>query len=383
MSVKSISTKKKKKVVIPRRPKTGLGAVPALDNKRGFEAIKYYFHYELDKKDIISCIKSYINKNYSKAEAKLIGYNPEYKFSMFTHYACTAYLLEQDYAFEGKNEVYPLALKKYCDELLEYGKSVEVEKLQEAALNNTPNVVPLSPQQRLANKVNDTIMVDIDELEDAWIAGEKPTLELYQLMQKHDLKGMAVPLIRPRLEGWLLEYQDAYNKDCEQAVEAYSHLTRREQKRRIDDIERMLADLDSFQSAAKAKRTPRVAKPKSADKQVAKVKYKKEDSDFKLASINPTQIVGAFRLYVFNTKYKQLIEYVCSATKGFEVSGTTIKNFDVEQSRKITLRKPQEVLPVVLKKSATQINKTIESLTTKPSVPNGRLNEETILLRVM
>lgn len=383
MSVKSISTKKKKKVVIPRRPKTGLGAVP-FENKRGWEAIKYYFHYELDKKDVIKCIKDYVARTYSKADAKIIGYNPEYKFSMFTHYAATAYCLEKDFVFEGKAEVYPSALKKYCDELLESGRELEAEKLEEAALKNaTSNVVPLSPQQRLAKKVNDTIMVDIDELEDGWIAGEKPTLELYQLMQKHDLKGMAVPLIRPRLEGWLLEYQDAYNKTCEQAVEGYSHITRREIKRRITDIERMLADLDSFASAAKAKRATRKPKPKSADKQVAKVKYKKEDSDFKLASINPIQIIDSHVLYVFNTKYKQLTKYVTTAVKGFEVSGTTIKNFDPEQSVKITLRKPEEMLPIVLKKSANQIEKAIGALTTKPSVPNGRLNEETILLRVI
>jgi hypothetical protein len=378
MSLRSISNTKKKKTVIVRRPKTGLDAVPM---NSSFNAIKFYFHYDLDKKDIIHCIKSYIKSTYTKEEAKIIGYNPEYKFSMFTHYGATAYLLENKYAFA--DDVYPQALKRYCDELLESGKELEASKLREETLNNSQSVVFISPQQRLANKVNDTIMVDIDELEDSWIVGEKPTLELYNLMQKHELKGMAVPLIRPRLEGWLLEYQDAYFKKCEQAVEGYSHLTRRELKRRIDDIERMLTDLDSFHSASKAKRATRVAKPKSADKQVAKVKYKKEDSGFKLASINPSRIIGAVRLYVFNTKYKQLTEYVSDVTKGFEVSGTTIKGFDPKQSRKITLRKPQDVLSVVLNKSPTQINKTLESLTTKPSEPNGRLNEETIILRVI
>jgi hypothetical protein len=381
MSVASISTKKKKKVVIPRRPKTGLGAVP-FDNKRGWEAIKYYFHYELDKKDIAACIKDYVKKNYSKEDAKIIGYNPEWKFTMHTHHAATAYCLEKEYAFEGKAEVYPPALKKYCDDLLESGRELEAEKLQEAALANQTNVVVLSPQQRLVAKVNNTIGVDLDELEDAWIAGEKPTLEIYNLMQKHELKGAAVSLIKPRLEGWLLDYRDAYEKNCEQAVEGYSHITRREQKRRITDIERMLADLESFGSAQKAKRAPRKPKPKSADKQVAKVKYQKENSDFKLASIDPTQIIGAYRLYVFNTKYKQLTEYVTTAVKGFEVSGTTIKNFDPAQSRKMTLRKPQDMLPIVLKKTANQIAKAIDGLTTKPSVPNGRLNEDTILLRV-
>lgn len=383
MSVKSISTKKKKKVVIPRRPKTGLGAVP-LDDRRGWEGIKYYFHYELDKKDIAKCIKDYVSKTYTKQEAKLIGYNPEYKFYMFTHYAAVAFLLEKDYDFEGKLEVYPPALKKYCDSLLESGRELEAEKLAEAAEKaKLANVVVLTPQQRLARKVNETIMEDLDELEDAWIAGEKPTIELYDLMKKYDLKGMAVPLISPWLESRLLEYRDAYDKNCEQAVEGYSHIGRREIKRRITDIERMLSDLESFKQAAKAQRSVRKPKPKSAEKIVAKLKFKKEDTEFKLASINPVSIVDSHVLYVFNTKYKQLTKYVTTSVKGFEVSGTTIKNFDADQSIKITLRKPGDMLPIVLKKTPNQIEKAIDNLTTKPSVPNGRINADCILLRVV
>lgn len=380
MSIKAISTKKKKKAPLPRRIKTGLGAVP-LDSSRGFEGIKYYFHYELDKKDVMACIKDYIKKNYSKDDAKAALAHPEYKYSMFSHYAATAFLIEKGYEFDEKTSVYPPALKKYCDSLVEDGKAILAEKALEQTV--TANVVVLSPQQRLANKVAETIMVDLDELEDAWISGEKAEIELYELMKKHELKGAAVPFIMPVLEGWLLDYSDAYNKTCEQAVEGYSHLTRRELKRRITTIEKMIADLESFKAAQKAQRAPRVKKPKAADKQVAKVKYKKEDNEFKLASISPIQIVGANKLYVFNTKYKQLTIYSTDAVNGFEISGTTIKNFYPDDSIKITLRKPADVLPDVLKKSPNQINKIIQSLTTKPSVPNGRLNEDTILLRVI
>lgn len=373
---------RKKKVVVPRRPKTGLGAVP-LDHKRGFEAIKYYFHYELDTKSCASCIKDYVKREYTEEQAKAILLCPEYKFTIMSHHAATAFLLTKDYDFGEKYSVYPPALKKYCDELLVMGQTLLEEKKQEATA--TSNIVVLSPQQRLARKVNNTIMRDLDELEDKWITGDKASMDIIPAMQKYELKGAAVPLIRPTLEGLLLDYKDAYEKNCEQAVEGYSHLTRREIKRRATELEKMLSDLDSFTSMQKAKRTVRAKKPKAADKQVARVKYKKEDGDYKIASINPTQIVGANQLYVFNTKYRQLMVYVTTATKGFEVSGTSIKNFEPDLCTKITIRanKVDEVLKAVLNKTPKQIDKFLDTINSKPSVPNGRLNEETILLRAI
>ena len=47
------------------------------------------------------------------------------------------------------------------------------------------------------------------------------------------------------------------------------------------------------------------------------------------------------------------------------------------------LRKPEEFLSVVLKKTPTQINKEWSQLTTKSSAANGRVNKETIILRAL
>ena len=123
--------------------------------------------------------------------------------------------------------------------------------------------------------------------------------------------------------------------------------------------------------------------PLAADKQVKNVKYKTEDPSFKLVSINPTHIVGKVRLYTFNTKTRVLAEYLTQAVKGFEISGTSIKNFDKANSRQVKLRKPQEFLPEIFDRTPKQISKAWSELTTKSSVPNGRINSDTILLRVL
>ena len=76
-----------------------------------------------------------------------------------------------------------------------------------------------------------------------------------------------------------------------------------------------------------------------------------------------------------------MIEYITHSTTGFEVSGTSIKNFDKE-SRQATLRKPDEILPMILNKTEKQIEKIWDTLTTKIDKPTGRVNADCILMRV-
>ena len=89
------------------------------------------------------------------------------------------------------------------------------------------------------------------------------------------------------------------------------------------------------------------------------------------------------RLFVFNVKTRTLSEYVSSGPNGLEIKGTTLQNFDEALSRSKKLRKPEEILPITLSKTARQIKNVWEKLTTKDASVNGRLNEDTILLRVL
>jgi len=135
--------------------------------------------------------------------------------------------------------------------------------------------------------------------------------------------------------------------------------------------------------ANKAVRKTRAVKPKSSDKQVAKLNYLKDDNTNKLASISPLQIPSARVLYVYNVKNKKLTEFVTDNSAGFTVSGSTLKNFDTTLSRSCGLRKPDDILPQILKKTQKQIDNVFKGLTTKVSVPAGRINKDCILLRVM
>ena len=377
MSLTALKGKKTKKKVLRARARTGLAGIPV---DKGFNAVKDYFHLQVDKKDCVSQVKTWIKKNFPEP-SKYILANPEYHFSM-THHAATAFWYNND--LYKNNDADGNTAKEFLNNLfdkmiplIEKGKVIYEEK------QKANNIVSISPAVKLMRKINNTIMQELLDLEDKWIDGDDATINIYDRFKYHGLTNTAISHVKPMIEGWLLDYEDAYYKRCDQAVEGYSHLKRSTLNHRIKVCKAMLEDLERIRSATKATRNVKVKRPKSVDKQVARVQYKKEDNDFKIVSINPIQIPTKSRLYAFNTKSKMVIEYITESVNGFEISGSTIKNFSKGLSRTICLRKPLDFLPIVLQKTPKQINDAWKLLKTKTKVPNGRINKDTILLRVL
>jgi len=372
---KKPATKKKS---IPKRPKTGLKAIP-LD--RDFRYCRAFFQEEVDQKDIIKLCKDYVRKAFSKSEAQAILANPEYHFSMYSGRAASIFWENHGLTFEEPFQEYPERVYQAYAELIEPGQAILDSRKKDEDAKAQRKVV--SPQELMRRKVNSTVGYDLDYLEDEWIEGKTTDIDLYTQFQKHELKGASAPYLKDRVEAMRAEYQGAYDKTDDQLVEAFSHLSRKELKRRLEVCDTMSADLDKIQAASKATRKKRTPKARTADKQIKYFKYLKEDkTNYKLVSVDPLSVPGAFRLYTFNVKNRELTEYTTLAANGFEIKGTTIQNFDPESSRKTRLRKPDAFLPIVLKKTVNQIGKEWDKLTTKTSVPTGRINADTILLRV-
>ncbi len=379
--------KKKKKVVTRTRTriKTGLAGAP-IDT---FEKFKRYIHTEIDKKVISTIITDYIHQTCSKEDQKYISACPEYMFTTRSHIAAC---IHWKYALGG--EFKPRTVIKNKEEITIFydgnkaiseflSKSIELGKSLKRVSGNSKPIIVISPKERLLNKINKTVMIDLDYIEDSWIDNKKDVskLDLYTAFKGHGLTGASVPHVRARLMTWLSEYSDAFNNTCEQAVEGYSHIIRRIIRKRIDIINVMLGDLDKVLSASKAVRKTRVVKPKSVSKQLEKLKYQKESLEFKISSIQVSSIIGAMRLFVFNSKTREISEYISTSSKGFEVKGTTLQNVS-DVSRKTRLRKPEEFLTIVQKKTIKQIDTAWKLLTSRLGVPKGRLNSDTIILRV-
>lgn len=177
-----------------------------------------------------------------------------------------------------------------------------------------------------------------------------------------------------------------------QLKEGYAHLKKSDIKLFRIAIEELLAALNFVIDQAKATRKPRKPKVYSADKLVAKLKFKKVDEKYKLASIDPAQIVGATELWVFNVKTRKIGKYVASNIDpkgmnrdgtGLSVKGTTILGFDEKQSIQKTLRKPEEQLKEFKDSGKVKLRKFLEDIKTTDTKLNGRSNTDTVLLKVI
>lgn len=163
----------------------------------------------------------------------------------------------------------------------------------------------------------------------------------------------------------------------EQLNDGYSHLSKSKLKAAMQyviDIENVVAAYGIKVKVAK----PRVVKQKSPLVLVKNVKYKLEDSELKLKSVNPTEIIGASEVWLYNTKYKKLIKYSGS---NITVKGTTLTNYDVDDSWSKTIRKPA-MLNDFIKQPKKKMETEFKNIKTSSTVPNGRINQDTLILKV-
>jgi hypothetical protein len=108
------------------------------------------------------------------------------------------------------------------------------------------------------------------------------------------------------------------------------------------------------------------------------MKFMREFVELKLKSCKPEDILASNELWVYNTKYRKVTVYKADGGT-LSVKGTTILGFDVKNSKTLMLRKPEEFFKG-LSMGKRALNGALKTITTKPTVPNGRINEECILL---
>lgn len=355
-----------------------------IDPTRGFRYYHSYFHSEVSAKDVSDIIKGWIKKRFSPLEAKAILANPEYHFSAYNQRALAALWDSKGY---DTND--PLC-SRYIESIGEIYKGLvssgqEILNKKTSHETKTSKIIR-SPYELTIQKVEDTILKDIDEMEDQWIMGDTSgSIDMYKAFRAYDLKGTtSIDRVHNHVSERLNELYEVLKGDDIDMVEGYSNIPKSELNRRIKCYEKMIKDLDSLRTITKAQRKPKKAKDKGADKQVSALKYQRENTEYRIASIDPVRIPGTMRLYTFNAKTRVLHEYVSTLRSGFSVKGTTLHGYDPDQSRSTKLRKPMEFLDIVMTKTPRQIDKEWGKLTTKTSTDvSGRINEDTILLRVL
>ena len=231
-------------------------------------------------------------------------------------------------------------------------------------------------------KINtNELITDIEQMIDE----ESESLSgFYEWLKNKEAKPNDVRGVMEYYAGWFAELAEASERNADpQLKEAYAYLTKKQLKERVDLFSGIIADCESYLSNSRKSvvRKPRKTKPKTADKVVSKLKFQKEHTELKIVSIDPTKIVGARELWVFNTKYNVLSHYW--SEHGIGVKGTTLQGIDAGRSKQKKLRKPADTLPLITGSTAKAAERAFENLKTKEASTNGRINEFTVILRAV
>jgi len=365
---------KKKTTAVSSRRRFGIAGAPDTDDWHQWEA---YFRLEVERKDLAGVVRNYIRANY-KDESKLLLGAPEYMYYMFAHIPAGILWAERNKPFPIKYN-YERSIANFVDKLRE--ESLKKKAQAEDDDNKKTVVSPTELTQRKTNGFLAEVDAAIDNYPEEYsLYNELTRITAAHVTAKQTYE-MLVP-IRDEVQELVNLPKSRKNVDQQQLDEGYSYLKPKERKAYLAFLNEMVSDAERYMQKKKALR---VSKPKvrSAEKQVAKVNYLKESAEYKVSSINPMMIVGAKRLFTFNTRYRQLSEYVTNSGMGFEVSGTTVKNIDTENSSTVIVRKPLDLLPIVLGKSLRDVHKAIGEIKTKRTEATGRINKDTIILRIM
>ena len=271
--------------------------------------------------------------------------------------------------------------------IVEEGK-YDIDEEEEAAKTeaNKPNVYTPSIQER----VREAALGMTEELEDA-IENfqndpenfEPKAFKVLNLLKGKGVKAAHARIIKDFYARDLAELEElASGKGDEQLREGYSHRSKKQIKNFIVFLQEISSACDMLTQEAKVNRAPRAKKAVPAEKIVAKLKYMKTNEPLKLVSISPTDIIGSKELWIFNTKSRKIGRYIAEEYKELSVKGTTITGFDANLSIQKTVRKPEEKLKEFKAAGKVQLRKFLDEINATDTKMNGRINEETILLKV-
>jgi hypothetical protein len=101
-----------------------------------------------------------------------------------------------------------------------------------------------------------------------------------------------------------------------------------------------------------------------------------------LTSARAEDIIGSQQLWVYNVKTRVLSVYNAIGASGLNVKGSTLLGFDEASSVSKKLRKPAVSLESVKTGGKIILKKLMDTIKTKKMVPSGRINKDTILVRI-
>lgn len=270
--------------------------------------------------------------------------------------------------------------EKEAQTIIDVGLKFKARQQLDTATATPKKVINI---QELVDNKADRYIADLEGFVDEFgIKGDYKGLDVYNWLQKNEVKAAhatrIVEYFRKQAEEPLIA---ASGKD-EELTEAYSSYSKKRLMNLLQCYATIIKDVEKLVENKKIAKKPRKKKPVSFEKRVSKVNYMKQEPKLKLQSIDPVNIIGSQQLWVYNVKTKKLGTYIAESAAGLSIKGSSIEGYAATSVSK-TLRKPEKILASVISGGKVALRKVLEGIKSKEIALNGRINKDTILLRVI
>jgi hypothetical protein len=266
----------------------------------------------------------------------------------------------------------------------EFKKVLDTAKKTKAKIKTEEHiaVITVNIQERIREKALEEVG-EIEGLVDDFIAGGcKSAPDMQSYLKSRQLSAIVQKRMCEVFIRRSKEFEEAMNTSDADIKEGYSNFSK-VQLRKVKEFYDAIVAETNRGAEKKPTRKARKVKEKPASVVAAKVQYMKDFAELNLKSVLPEKIIGANQVWLYNTKTKLLGMYNADNAKGLTIKGTTIQNFNAETSIGKRLRKPEVTVKQVLDGGKIVLKKLLDGLSTKPSELTGRINSDTIIVRVI
>ncbi len=397
MAKAATKTRVTKQQVIAHRSKANRDMSPGWDGASDWAGDKFtaqfrsamdYYRMESSVKDLkVKVVEWMHSQGYDKTDIRAIRKTKDRYFNgtMVAVAACLVKGMPEIHTGFNDGRDTGVWLRAEIEKVMAAGAG-DREEDEDAPKVEAPAVYVPSIQER----VRDAAYAMTEEIEDAYQSFhtdpenfDPKAFKILNLLKGKGAKAAHARIIRDYYARDLAELLELASGEADdQLKEGYKHRSRKQIKNFIAFLQEIESACNMLMQEAKVNKKPRAKKAVSADKLVAKLKYKKSDEPLKLVSINPADIIGSKELWVYNSKTRKLGKYVAKEYHELSVKGASITNFDENQSICKTLRKPEDKLKEFKAAGKVALRKFLDDINATDTKMNGRINEEILLLKV-
>ena len=357
------------------------------EQEEAFRGCEYFVRTEISKTKGLPTVKDWIKNQsgWSEQDIKIVLANPDWALSNAIIPCYTFHKL--GYMPDSVVEHF----EKRKEEWIPRGEKFLAEKKEKAKAKISKPVISI--QERMKQQV-ESLCAEfeffIDELSD----GTKNIKDFdpYKMMivYQPEIKGPHAKIIKEDFEAQYREALEVVEWKDDQIKEAYSHFDIKMRKAFLQVFEKINNACDTIIQTKATTRRARKPKARSKETIIKKMKFQINDSDLGIASIHPTEVVNCNELWVQNTKSRKVGVYHALSKdprglgrpgSGLMVKGTTIQDYCPDKSVQKTLRKPKQQIENWTGKAKTKFAKAFDELTTTSIKMNGRMNDNTIILK--